>query len=310
MTVSIGAPRVCAGDELDLATFDEAFLSQFQPKAVKKFLSVGGLVLKLPQQDIKATSTDDISFEPTEVQPQAQRHSEPTVSESQKFSTLVTLLKLFAGFAQEFENDRDETFANIEDFKSTYDRRVSAKIPGLHYQAEAFRSTKTVLDFKLVTVGGGGGVRLDLRPTKKGTFSIALQPLYGEKRKMGALWTNRPYGQDNIWRGSAGVEYKHKLSAYAEPGFHVFFQPQIIDFEQFRVYAETFVKLKFVRNANQARQGLKISEIHLVPKIVYWKTTDESALWGDPLKDIFGEVYNELSSHLYAFCTLELRFRM
>jgi hypothetical protein len=213
-------------------------------------------------------------------------------------------------YANQFQENQDKIYATIGDFRANYIHRIADKYPWLYWQAEAYQTTSNFSGLVLREQGGGAGLRAEVHPTPEGTLTLSLLPVYGEKRDFTSQSPVLPNAGDYILRASAGAEYRHKIGNYVEPGVKVYFQPQMLDFSQFRVYTETYVRLKLVHNGSKDGDGYIISEVNLVPKLIYWKSTDMGETLGDPVARLYGPSYFKFSNNTYGFVNLEFRFKM
>jgi hypothetical protein len=222
----------------------------------------------------------------------------------------IEVLKYFVSYANQFGREQDEVFATVGDFRATYIHRISEEFPNVYWHVDAYRMTSNFDGTRLRSEGGGAGVQVELKPLENGTLSLSVLPLYGEVRSFSSTHSKGPSGSDFIPRANVAAGYRHKVSEYFEPGFLVHFQPQYINFGEFRVYAESFARLRIIHNADGTGSAFQIREVSLVPKVVYWYSTDTGGIFGDPISRNFGESYYRLNSHLYGFLNLEFHFRM
>ncbi len=234
----------------------------------------------------------------------------PNTQADRDLTVLIEIFKLVQTFANEFQETREKSYATVGDFRASFVRALPKILPpNVRLEVQAFQTT-TNLESRIVlkTIGGGAGLRIDLHPHANGTFTFSFDPLYGEKRSFDASGSFQQGGTDWILRGSAGVAYSHKFGKYVEPGVQVLFQPQLIDFGQFRIYTETFVKFKVVNEKLGKEQRYAISEVSIVPKIVYWYSSDKGGIYGDPVASRLGDNYFKFAKDLYGFINLEFHF--
>lgn len=227
----------------------------------------------------------------------------------ESFAVFIEILKYFVEYVRAFERETDRSYASIGDFRGRYVHKVQS-LPGMAVQAETFRTTIVADGFRARTEGGGAGVRVDLQPSESGTLSLLLMPLYGEKTSLGATEAPGPTATQFVARVNAGIGYEAQLSDRADAGVQVLYQPQIIDLGQFRVYAEAYMRLRFYRQTSSSKGSVRLSEISLLPKVVYWKSTDHEGIFGDSIEARLGDASYKLSEHVYGFCNVEFRFRM
>ena len=226
------------------------------------------------------------------------------------FAILIEIFRFAQVFANQFQGTQDKTYATVGDFRAVYLHSLPKQVPAnVQLQVEAFQAT-TALDpgLSMKTVGGGAGIRADFHPAEKGTISITFDPVYGEKRDFNAVGGNLKGGTDWIARTSVGVAYLQKIGEVVEPGVQVMFQPQLLDFTQFRVYTEAFVRLKIVHDKISKENRYAIRDVSIVPKVVYWRSTDKGGLFGDPVASNLGNNYFKFASNLYGFINLEFHF--
>lgn len=225
------------------------------------------------------------------------------------FAVLLEIYRFFYQYALEFQHERDRVYATIGDFRATYVREITKKFPNLQWHVEAFRTTTDYDGIIVRNTGGGAGLRLDLEPLPGGKLSVAMLPLWGEQRRFSPQAVPLPGGTDYVLRSSVAVAYRQKLSIF-EPGVQIVYQPQVIDFGQFRIYAELFVRLKISTDSTKVGQFLHVQTVSLLPKLVFWHSTDEGGVYGAPIRELLGPAYFNLGSNLYGLLNLEFNFSL
>lgn len=289
--VPVPAPTPSPSDEIG---FDEEFLSGLVSPVFDAGQIDGRIARRFARRAIRkarAASKDGLS------------HS----------AIFLEIFDYFVNYAREFDRNIDKGYSTIGDFRAAYQHQLGQR-PWLSLQVEAFRASTENETHKLQTEGGGAGVRVDLKSAEKGNFTFMFMPLYGERRSIRTV-QGVQVGQagqsawDGILRTSVGGAYTYTESEVAQPGVQVLYQPQLIDLGQFRVYAEAFVRLRIKRSPKGNDDFWAVSEVNLVPKIIYWKANDEGGLIGDDVNAQFGDALGRLKDQFYAFCNVEFRFR-
>lgn len=227
----------------------------------------------------------------------------------------VILLEIFRFaqvYANQFQESTDKTYATVGDFRATYLNKLPKQVPpNVRLHVEAFQTTTNIsTSLSQKVMGGGAGVRAEFHPLPKSTLSFTFDPVYGEKRDFNTAGSTLTGGTDWLLRTSTGVAYRQKLGESVEPGVQVMFQPQLLDFTQFRVYVEASVRLKIVSDKLSKERHFAVQDVSIVPKVVYWYSTDRGGLFGDPVAANLGPDYFKFASNLYAFMNLEFHFAM
>jgi hypothetical protein len=225
----------------------------------------------------------------------------------------VDVFNYFMGYALQFDERKDSAYPIDGDVRLAFTKDVSNADERVALQVEAYRTTLYNEVVRIQSYGGGAGVRVDLHPTENGIFSASFLPLYGEKRTFNAYADMRGLGKQYMMRSGIGAAYKQKLGTRLEPGVQMLFQPQWIDFGQYRIYAEAYFKVKVaVEEKTGLMRTVKLSDVSLVPKVIFWNSTDVEGLFGDPIQQFLGElsstIYSSLDRNLYGFLNLEFHF--
>lgn len=241
--------------------------------------------------------------------PEPRNERERSKATREDFAVFIEILKYFVEYARGFERETDRSYASIGDFRGRYVHKLKA-LPVVSVQAETFRTSIYANGYRARTDGGGAGVRIDLQPDENGTLSFMLMPLYGEKTSYASTLAPDVSASRFIARVNTGLAYESDLTDYADAGVQVLYQPQIIDLGQFRIYAEAYMRLRVYRATSQSQGMVQLSEISLLPKIVYWKSTDHEGIFGDSIQLKLGDAAYRLSEHVYGFCNFEFRFKM
>lgn len=229
----------------------------------------------------------------------------------QNFPLFFELVRVFDGYLRSFIETRDATYPTLSDFRSTYLHKLSSEYPQIQVQAETYQDTTDFHTIIVKTQGAGGGLRFNFMPGADQTVSLVAMPLYGEERDFSPQGMPLPGGTDYILRASTGVVYNKKFGKHVEPGFQVYFQPQVVDLTEFRVYTEAYIRFKILDDNPALKRVLRLQDITLLPKVVFWKTTDQGGIYGDDIQNLLGtSVYSSLNHVIYGFLNIQVHINL
>ncbi len=217
------------------------------------------------------------------------------------FKAFIEIFDFFIAYINGFDRSKDKNFSSIGDFKATFIQRLLDKYPAIELQVDAYRASSVGGHLTLKAEGGGAGIRVNINPTEHLKVAFLLMPAYGEKRKITDSIGKNAVMTDLVIRANVGTSLTYEISDIVESGIQLFFQPHVLDPNEYKVYLEAFARFNLWIQKKRHKNLMKVQKVVLMPKFVYWHTNDDF----ENLHDFaLGKFSYQVATHMYGFLNL------